>query len=81
MSDNQRHTDKFVWDTSEVTVSQCAVCRHNRLDGTCSAFPDGIPMDILANVFDHRQPHDGDHGIQFKALPGEHHPLEDADVD
>jgi hypothetical protein len=36
-------------------------------------------MDILTNDFDHRQPFPGDHGIQFAALPGEHHPFEEAE--
>jgi len=64
---------------------QCAYCRHfrsDRRDGNfCDAFPngDGIPLEIIQNEFDHREPHDGDHGIQFDALPGEHHPFEESE--
>lgn len=67
--------------------TQCAFCKHFRGDDRtgnfCDAFPDGdgIPQEIIDNDFDHRQPHKGDHGIQFEALPGQHHPLEDADAE
>lgn len=34
----------------------------------CFAFPDGIPEDILNGEFDHKKPHEGDHGIQFEQV-------------
>lgn len=36
----------------------------------CAAFPDGIPAVIWENRFDHRQPHDGDHGLQWESNEG-----------
>jgi 2'-5' RNA ligase len=36
----------------------------------CAAFPDGIPADIWDNQFDHRQPHDGDHGLRWESNQG-----------
>jgi 2'-5' RNA ligase len=36
----------------------------------CAAFPDGIPAEIWDNQFDHRQPHEGDHGLQWEAAEG-----------
>jgi len=46
----------------------CDLCRHSRHDGTCAAFPDGIPEVILPEQqVDHRQPVEGDHDIQFEA--------------
>jgi len=68
-----------------IDIPQCQFCRHfhdDREDGNfCDAFPDGtgIPAEIILNQFDHRQPHDGDHGIQFDALPDEHHPFEETE--
>jgi hypothetical protein len=33
---------------------------------TCSAFPDGIPAEILDGGFDHREPYPGDGGIRYR---------------
>jgi len=37
---------------------------------TCKAFPGGIPDAIWWNQADHRQPFDGDHGLQWKPKDG-----------
>ena len=45
----------------------CTLCKHLHKDQiSCTAFPDVIPHDIRADVFDHRKPFRGDHGIQFE---------------
>ena len=50
---------------------QCFDCKHLFLGKDnpgmkCSAFPDGIPIEIRKNRHDHRQPYQGDHGIRFE---------------
>ncbi|HEX7160541.1 MAG TPA: hypothetical protein VF223_04800 [Trebonia sp.] len=59
--------------------AQCDACTHLhpvRLDQpwTCDAFPAGIPEAILDDEVDHRQPVDGDRGIQFEAKAGDEFP-------
>jgi hypothetical protein len=46
----------------------CWFCRHYRNDrpATCSAFPKGIPEQIWQGRDEHRQPVEGDRGIQFE---------------
>lgn len=58
-------------------LPQCLFCAHLRPQSgqvdvpadaqTCDAFPDAIPAEILANRVDHRQPYEGDGGVQWEA--------------
>lgn len=46
----------------------CLGCRrfHHGRDGlTCEAYPEAIPVEILANEADHREIFAGDHGLRF----------------
>lgn len=51
----------------------CALCRHLDRSSTmgaetCDAFPTGIPPAIWFGQDDHREPVEGDHGIQFEPI-------------
>jgi hypothetical protein len=53
-------------------VPQCSFCKHYYLaekaveNPKCLAFPEGIPDEIIENEYDHREPYQGDKGIQFE---------------
>jgi hypothetical protein len=63
--------DRFSFDPNSVIWSQCVFCKHKHLgSGTCDAFPDGIPAEILTNDADHREYFPGDQGIRYEqSLP------------
>ena len=50
--------------------SSCADCIYFNRDTwkSCSAFPDGIPIDIVMGSISHIDPYPGDKCIQFKLL-------------
>ncbi len=63
--------ERFMVRADEMELSQCVHCTHaDPNDGKCTAFPDGIPMPILRNRADHREPYEGDHGVRFEPVEG-----------
>ena len=54
--------------------SICSYCNHRGEmdDGTpsCTAFPQGIPDDLLRKGFDHRMEYPGDNGVRFDRVEG-----------
>lgn len=59
----------------------CDSCKHFIEGNSCAAFDD-IPLDIVANVFDHRNPYPGDRGIVYELDPDKSDiPVPDFDQD
>lgn len=54
-----------------VFTSYCSGCTHLRGQGHCTAFPQGIPLEIALGIANHRHPFEGDNGIHFESN-GEH---------
>src|SRR5262249_16246691 len=57
-----------------IKTVQCAYCIHLDKNSMCvrkcTAFPEGIPEDILEGRHDHRFAYSGDHGIRLELKPG-----------
>jgi hypothetical protein len=51
----------------------CVGCVHriSERGWSCTAYPNGIPDEIIRSKVDHRQPHIGDHGIRFEPVDDE----------
>jgi hypothetical protein len=53
-------------DFKPVILTPCHTCEHRITGWTCAAFPRGIPEEILVGDDLHREPYEGDNGIQWK---------------
>lgn len=49
---------------------QCFTCKHYNGLGSCEAF-DTIPLKIISGEVSHREPVDGDNGIQWEPIEEE----------
>ena len=64
----------FTFDERDVLISPtCCDCKHADLFGNrkCSAFPDGIPLEIWCGDVSHNTVVDGDGGIVFEQMTDE----------
>ena len=65
-----RKPPRWIYEIPKNAVELCNDCKHRSPlwpdEITCTAFPDGIPDEVLFCDLDHRKPIDGDHGIQFE---------------
>lgn len=58
-------------DATDMVYAACSVCVHKSLSGpTCTAYPRGIPDEILRGEVSHLTPYPGDNGIVFTPAPG-----------
>lgn len=49
------------------SLPMCLFCsRRAEAPSGCTAYPLGIPAEILSGAVDHRQPHEGDDGTTFE---------------
>ena len=59
--------DYFVPPDGSLDISQCIDCKYKHIGyGTCDAFPESIPDEILENKHDHKNPYPGDNDIRYE---------------
>ncbi|HMA37539.1 MAG TPA: hypothetical protein VKY74_24005 [Chloroflexia bacterium] len=62
---------RFQWRAGDLVGPACWTCVHKHANAaTCTAFPDGIPEEILDGTDPHTDPYPGDHGILYTPRPG-----------
>ena len=51
-------------------TNQCFNCKvfWRGVPAKCKAFPNGIPDKILTGEHDHKEPFEGDNGVQFEPI-------------
>ena len=50
-------------------MPMCGKCKHYiNKKSACTAFPGGIPAEILEGEHDHRKPYPGDNGIRYEPI-------------
>ena len=48
-------------------IAPCIDCKHfNMTEVNCTAFPDGIPLEIMSGENDHTDEVEGDNGIRYE---------------
>jgi|GEM_PF-1146129 len=59
---------KLEEDYAEAMIGEplCMTCKHSNHNGTCKAYPKGIPLEILSGETNHFQPYEKDNGIQYE---------------
>lgn len=48
--------NRFLGSGDDFNFPVCGECKHNKGDGTCKAFPEGIPEEILTGDNKHKKP-------------------------
>ena len=58
-------------DLSDMDAPICNQCKHfNRvsLNMICTAYPKGIPIQIIKSIVDHKTPFINDNGVRFEPI-------------
>lgn len=58
-------------ETEATPAGICHTCRRRSTDrgDRCQAYPNGIPVEILAGITDHHHPQPGDNGLLYVPFP------------
>ena len=66
MAEGEKFTDIQLEDLDSPICNKCFHYKKRTL--VCTAYPNGIPFQILQNLADHTKPYPEDNGIRFKKI-------------
>ncbi len=68
MAEGEKFTDIDISDMEAPICNQCKHFNRSSINVICTAYPKGIPVQIIKNIVNHKKPFINDNGIIFEKI-------------